>query len=218
MQMIAISCGLDDEDYCLRRYYVDMVRDMGAYPVILPGGAPPALPPGVDALILSGGGDVAAEFCGLEPAFLRSVDVERDRFELAIVLAAVSAGLPILGICRGMQVLNLALGGSILADIPQGGHEQPYPAAVAYHEVDILQPEWQRLVGERMAVNSFHHQAIDSLAPGFSLVGRAADGVPEAMSDAEGRMIGVQWHPERRYIKNAAERKWLDKWFALSRK
>ena len=219
MQMIAISCGHQADNCLIRRYYVDMVRDFGAYPVILAPGAPLGLPAAIDGLILSGGGDVAADFCGLPADRLRQTDCERDRFELAAVWAALTRGLPILGICRGMQVLNLALGGSLVADLPDHNHWQQWEPERVWHQVEFTDSGWRQFLGVgTLDVNSLHHQAVDRVAPGLRVFARAADGVVEGIWDRDKNIVGVQWHPERLYERHLLQYAWLERWFDASRK
>jgi putative glutamine amidotransferase len=189
--------------------------------VSLGGGAPLQIPHGlnketlrtiferVDGLLLAGGGDVDPACYGETASEqVYGVDRERDEIELTLARWAVAEGKPLLAICRGIQVLNVALGGSlyqdVLAEMPgairhayfQGmGFERDYPA----HEVQLVPGSGlaQLLGGERFAVNSLHHQGIKMLAPGLSPVGHAPDGLVEAV-EIEGHAfaVGVQWHPE----------------------
>jgi putative glutamine amidotransferase len=133
------------------------------------------------------------------------VDSRRDAFELALVRAAERLDLPLLAVCRGLQLLNVAWGGTLWQDLPSERpsgvlHEQPGARDARTHQVDV-EPESRlaRALGTaQLACNSFHHQAIRELAPGLSVVARAADGVIEGVeSEPErGWVIGVQWHPE----------------------
>ncbi len=168
---------------------------------------------GIDGLMLTGGDDVAPAKYG-EPAHSTVVEAEpgRDEFELALIGAARARDLPILAICRGIQVLNVACGGTLVQDIPSEltgalSHSldvppnQPYSLA---HEVWIDQDTllW-RLMRERLSdvdaceVNSRHHQAVKRLAAGFKVAATAPDGVIEAIEDPTARFcLAVQWHPE----------------------
>jgi putative glutamine amidotransferase len=168
---------------------------------------------GIDGLMLTGGDDVAPARYG-EPAHATIVEAEpgRDEFELALIGAARARNLPILAICRGIQVLNVACGGSLVQDIPSEmtgamphrfdvPPNQPYSLA---HEVWIDQDTllW-KLMRERLSdvdaceVNSRHHQAVKRLAAGFKVAATAPDGVIEAIEDPAARFcLAVQWHPE----------------------
>ncbi|MFN8215252.1 MAG: gamma-glutamyl-gamma-aminobutyrate hydrolase family protein [Solirubrobacterales bacterium] len=158
----------------------------------------------VDALILPGGGDIDPGVYGAEreEATVR-VDRERDEAELALCRAALDADLPVLGICRGMELLNVALGGTLHQHLParigHDGHLRD-PGSFERHEVE-LEPgsAAARLVGApRCAVMSHHHQAVDALGEGVAASGwERADGVVEAIELPAARLaVGVQWHPE----------------------
>jgi len=190
--------------------YAECVRDAGGEPRVVPmadGLDIAALLGEVDGLLLTGGADVGPEQYGqqLDPKAGLEVEPERDRAELPLVRAALERDLPILGICRGMQALNVAMGGSLIQDIPK--HRASDDGKSAVHEVFV--PPGSRLVpvlgfGGFMKVNSRHHQglALAQKAPGllvsaFSL----KDGILEAIDSPRDRhrwVIGVQWHPERR--------------------
>jgi putative glutamine amidotransferase len=183
--------------------YSRAVVAAGGVPVLIPGDPSAAEVVGrVDALLLSGGGDVdparygekASSLCG-------GIDTERDRAELAVVGAALDASLPVLGICRGLQLLNVALGGSLqqhilgVTDIP---HLTFSPRHHLAHEVR-LEPDSQLATvmgGECVEVNSIHHQAIERLARCLRPVGYAHDGLIEAVEWPGKPVLAVQWHPE----------------------
>jgi putative glutamine amidotransferase len=167
---------------------------------------------GVDGLMLTGGGDIAPSRYGeTAHATVEEAEPGRDEFEIALIAAARSRHLPILAICRGVQVLNVACGGTLVQDIPSqitGGlthslavpQHQPYALA---HEVwvdkDSLLAKLmrERMVDEALEVNSRHHQAVKDVAPGFVVSATAPDGVVEAIEDPAARFcLGVQWHPE----------------------
>jgi putative glutamine amidotransferase len=167
---------------------------------------------GLDGLMLTGGGDVAPGRYG-EPAHTSVEEAEagRDEFELALVTAARAQNLPIFAICRGVQVLNVACGGTLVQDIPSQvtgaiEHSLPVPPNESYklaHEVWIEKDTLlSRLMRDRLAddtceVNSRHHQAVKAVAPGFKVSATAPDGVVEAIEDPSATFcVGVQWHPE----------------------
>jgi putative glutamine amidotransferase len=168
---------------------------------------------GIDGLMLTGGDDVAPARYNesLHPSVVE-VDPARDDFELALVAAARERDLPIFAICRGIQVLNVASGGTLVQDIPSQvagalAHKltvpphQPYSLA---HEVWVEKDSLlSKLLGDRLKdadtceVNSRHHQAVKTVAPGFRVSATAPDGVIEAVEDPRARFcLGVQWHPE----------------------
>lgn len=183
--------------------YSAVVSSAGGIPVLLSREADPAaVVECVDGLILSGGPDVDPRRYGAVPGSRSTVlDPGRDAFEASLVHAAVRTGTPLLGICRGHQLLNVALGGSLIADLLEGHGESHsflgYPPAFRSHQVRT-EPDTvlAHLFGEQVAVNSFHHQAVDRLAPGARVTATAADGVIEGIELPGTDVIGVQWHPE----------------------
>jgi putative glutamine amidotransferase len=160
---------------------------------------------GMDGLLLTGGGDVDPFYFGEEPhPALGEVDPERDRRELELVLLAHRRDLPVLAICRGCQVLNVALGGTLYQDIEsqlsgidqhwqQGGRSRS-SHSVAVQNGSLLARCFPQLTGR---VNSFHHQAIRELAPALKATARSLDGIIEGVEDpVKSFVLGVQWHPE----------------------
>jgi len=168
---------------------------------------------GVGGLMLTGGEDVAPALYGEEkhPATVE-VAPERDAFEIALVKEAHRIGLPIFAICRGIQVLNVAFGGTLVQDIPtQRETAGPHAFTIPPHKpFDYAHDVWvddgsllAKLMSERLngsdscAVNSRHHQAVKDVAAGFKVVATAPDGIIEAIEDPSARFcLGVQWHPE----------------------
>jgi putative glutamine amidotransferase len=167
---------------------------------------------GIDGLMLTGGDDVTPSLYG-EPAHAATVDAEagRDEFEIGLISAARARELPIFAICRGVQVLNVACGGTLVQDIPSQlpgalGHSLPCPPNQAYtfaHEVWIEKDSLlaalmrERLTDDTCEVNSRHHQAVKDVAKGFRVSATAPDGVIEAIEDPTALFcLGVQWHPE----------------------
>ena len=160
-------------------------------------------------LLLTGGGDVDPMLYGEapHPTFHASED-GRDAYEIALIRAAADAGLPIFAICRGMQVLNVAFGGTLVQDIPSmvngaAHHAVPEPRFAIAHEVWVAggsklgEIMAEKLEGETCQVNSRHHQAVNVVAPGWDVSGTAPDGVVEAIEQpAFPFRLGVQWHPE----------------------
>jgi putative glutamine amidotransferase len=207
MTVIGITACRKLEDYR------QSILHVGAEPRILDASMPieQALS-GVDGLMLTGGDDVAPSEYG-EAAHAAVVKAEhgRDAFEVGLVVAARARQLPIFAICRGVQVLNVACGGTLVQDIPSQitgalTHSLPVPPNEAYslaHEVwvdkDSLLSKLmrERLVDEALEVNSRHHQSVKDVAPGFTVSATAPDGVVEAIEDSRARFcLGVQWHPE----------------------
>ncbi|MBO7272938.1 MAG: gamma-glutamyl-gamma-aminobutyrate hydrolase family protein, partial [Bacteroidaceae bacterium] len=162
----------------------------------------------IDALLLTGGADIDPRYMGEEPDYslLHTINPKRDEQELLLVRLAVDMNIPILGICRGMQVIAAALGGAVYQDmyafLGDGllNHDQePVERHVATHDVEIIGGTLlSKIFGcGKLAVNTFHHQAVSEVPEGFKVVATSDDGVIEAMEAVDGRIIvGVQWHPE----------------------
>lgn len=198
--VIGITAGFaENGDVYLRRQYCAAIEAAGGVPLILPPSAAADALSVCRGLLLSGGGDVRPELYGLhdyDRTLLFEPSDERDRFESELTRLAVGRGLPILAICRGIQVLNVALGGSLRYDIP--GHRQTLPRPEPSHTVTV-EPDSLlfSLTGcERLWVNSFHHQAVGRTAEGLRVTAAADDGTIEAIEGLNGFLLGVQWHPE----------------------
>ncbi len=177
--------------------------------VIAAGGVPVLLPVvpaehaalqlrGLDGLVLAGGQDVDPETYGGSPAAEGAwVHKGRDDHELALLAAARSAGLPVLGVCRGLQLANVAMGGDLVEHVD--GHDAGARFAVDLHPVRVAEGTLlaRATGGGEIAVNSLHHQIVGSLASGLRASASAADGLPEAAEAREGPwFVAVQWHPE----------------------
>jgi len=177
--------------------------------VMLAGGRAVLLPPDdrdadvlrtLDGLILAGGADLGPSCYGAEPSPRTVSDTHRDAGELPLTRAALAADLPILGICRGMQLLVAAAGGTLHQHLPDVlGHEKHRPAPGVYGTHDAEFEPGSRiagLMGEDREIHCYHHQGVAD--PGtLRVTGRAEDGLPEAVEDPDRRFVlGVQWHPE----------------------
>lgn len=183
----------------------------GGVPVQLPyESAGPEVIARVDALVVTGGQDVDPELWGGPPPIPNptggqtlAIDRSRDDYEITLVGHAIARGIPVLGICRGLQVLNVALGGTLVPDLSDQGIRHysradfPDRRPDREHPVDFgagtLAAE---LYGSRRRVNSWHHQAVDRPGDGVVISGRAPDGVVEAIELAGSAVLGLQWHPE----------------------
>lgn len=217
--LIGIPCRLaHDQDWCpplvgIREGYIAAVIQAGGVPLLLP---PHIDSVGLrqmyellDGLLLAGGADIAPELYGEAPhPQLGAIEHLRDAVELPLVRWSVAERKPLLGICRGMQALNVALGGTLYQDIPS-----QYPTTLD-HDSGAQQRCWEHLdhtvafeVDSRLAallgtcdlqVNTLHHQALKDIAPGLRVVGRAPDGIVEAVEGTgEAFVLGVQCHPEQ---------------------
>jgi putative glutamine amidotransferase len=186
--------------------YVDAVAAAGGLPVVLPPqpGIVDAVLDRLDGLILSGGPDVEPSWYGRLPGpDTQRPSPERDAAELALVVRALGADLPVLGICRGMQVLNVARGGSLHQHLPDVlGHTGHAVAPGVYRDHPVRVAEGSRLAGllrrtEVDAVPSYHHQGIERLGAGLVPTAWAPDGAIEAVEDpTRAFCVAVQWHPE----------------------
>ncbi len=189
----------------LDRAYVDAVTGAGAVALVLPvqpSGNVAATIGALDALVLSGGGDVAPERYGAErhPA-VGGVDHDRDEWELALIAEARRQSLPMLAICRGMQILNVALGGTLVQHLPDAvgsPHLVPDRFAAAAHPVQIAPGTClaKLLDTDVVDVNTLHHQAIEVPADGLLVSARDEHGIVEAVELPDEPVVGVQWHPE----------------------
>jgi putative glutamine amidotransferase len=178
--------------------YMRTLDAAGAVPVVLPpiGDADDYLDR-LDGVCLSGGPDLDPDAYGAPErhAELGPTEPSLDAFELALLNGALERGMPILAICRGAQALNVACGGTLRQHVP--GHRQTEMASQPTHTVEIApRSRLARIVRARsLAVNSFHHQAVDRVGAGLRVVARAADGTIEGIEGA-GFVVGVQWHAE----------------------
>lgn len=209
---IGITIGfssLDPEHFSLRDDYVRALEGGGGLPLVLAPGHPGdagRLLDHLSGLILSGGADVDPALYGQERhEKLGRVIPERDAFELALAREALRRGLPILAICRGQQVLNVATGGTLVQDIPSQipgskvDHDPDTERWATVHQVTIRPgTRLREILGtETVAVNSFHHQAVDAPGTGVVVSATAEDGVVEGIElPGQPFAVGVQWHPE----------------------
>lgn len=151
-----------------------------------------------DTLVLPGGGDITPSFFGEDPDGSRNIDTALDILQFQAVEYALKKALPILGICKGMQVINVAFGGTILQNM-EGDQIHPYIGKDSYHNTEILEGSClYKLYGNHMIVNSAHHQRINHLGKDLKIIQWCTDdNCPEALIHEHLPVLGVQWHPER---------------------
>ena len=191
--------------------YVNAVRMAGGVPLVIPMTTDDkqidAILNVIDALIMTGGEDLAPlEYYGEEPhPNLGEVVPARDAFDVKLIKKAVAKGIPVLGICRGVQALNVAFGGTLYQDIPTQlptysiQHSQDAPGSLGTHSITIDKNSvlYKQVGVEKIAVNSFHHQAVKDVAPGFKATAKSKDGCIEAIEMVNNPKVwGVQFHPE----------------------
>lgn len=244
---LAVNFSLSQNVCFLSRAFVDLVDELGGTPVLLPTLASPARARDVaarlDGLVLTSGQDVDPSTYGRKPRVSYGVaasgigepfrrpavaapDVRRDRWEIALYREARRAGLPVLGLCRGMQLINAAEGGTLLQEIPEDSgvrHFLEKDGWINYHSVSIARGTlMRRLIGsDSCYTSSIHHQAVDRVGRGLIVSGKADDGIPEFIEAGDGSfVVGIQGHPEKtranlksfdsvvlEFLKRAADRK-----------
>ncbi len=206
--LVGISSSYDDEAqvHLLRDHYVWSIYRAGGVPIILPATADYEIihsyTETCDALLLSGGGDADPSYWGESPdRSLGDINPIRDVFEIELVRQVMRIQKPVLGICRGCQIINVAVGGSLIQNI-EGNfmHQQKAPRNYAFHQVFIQKDSKLAAIlkTEEIKVNSFHHQAVKMLGPGIKISACALDGTIEAIEFSSRLQfaIGIQWHPE----------------------
>lgn len=208
--LIGITGNFENGNLSLAQAYYRSVVEAGGVPLVIPPYEDMNLLMGtldnLDGVLLTGGGDINPLFLDQEPVpALHGINPHRDRQELMLVRLAADRQIPMLGICRGMQVMNAALGGTLYQDIytemsgPLLKHGQDMDRAFPSHTVSVMDGSLlHRIVQkEKLFVNSYHHQAVNVPAPGFRVSALAPDEVIEAIESTECKpMLGVQWHPE----------------------
>jgi len=207
---IGISANRKDGLSCIAETYVQSVLLAGGAPVLIPVitdiKALTEIISGLDGLVMSGGGDINPLYLSDEPIpQLQDVDTFRDEYDLILIRLASNRQIPIMGICRGHQILNVAFGGNIYQDIHSQfdykllKHSQTLSREFPSHSV-LLEKENTKLRAlleeDTILVNSFHHQAIKDIAPEFISNAIAPDGINEGMEHPEKNIFSIQWHPE----------------------
>ena len=213
--VIGISGNFRDGDCTLAQAYYMSVVEAGGTPVVIPPyddeKALVSLLETLDGIVLSGGADIDPDYLGEEPLDCVSINPRRDGQELMLVRLAVDRQIPVLGICRGIQVLTAALGGKLYQDIksqhdrPCIEHSQTIARGLPSHDVKLEKDSllYDLFKKDTLAVNSFHHQAVREVPAGFRVTAVAPDGIIEGMESTSFRpILGVQWHPECFILEN----------------
>lgn len=206
---IGYTMDFEQKKYIVKDEYVTSILKMGAVPIAFPYTTEmmiiPKLLDQVNGLLLTGGKDINPYHYNEQPLpQLQTVTPQRDQFEILLINEALKRNLPILGICRGMHILNVAAGGTLYQDIASQiphslQHHQFAPRDIAMHRANIQSgSQLQQLLNATspIQVNSFHHQAVKSLGEGFQISAIADDNVIEAIENpSHSFTVGVQWHP-----------------------
>lgn len=183
------------------------IRKAGGIPIFLPSAADPKqidrVLASIDHLVLLGGADITPSLYGKKTTHAVHCNLRRDRYELTLVRKAMARGLGIDGICRGMQLLNVAAGGTLHQDLHKDGvtrrlHRGPFGLSIPHRVTLATDSAVRQAAGtRRLRAPSFHHQGLDRIGRGLRVTGRAPDGVAEVLESADGRIRGYQFHPER---------------------
>ncbi|MCZ2490700.1 gamma-glutamyl-gamma-aminobutyrate hydrolase family protein [Dellaglioa carnosa] len=202
--------------------YIDAIFKVGGLPLIIPTNLDDVSKylDLVDGLLLTGGQDISPELYGQEPhPKLQELNPPRDEMEMALIKDANSRNMPILGICRGLQILNVAFGGTLYQDLSE------YPDWKVRHLQDPTLPEYathsisiepnsylSEVYGQNYRVNTYHHQAINQLGESLVAIAESPDGLVEGLVSDDNRILAVQWHPEMSFTRNQSDLaifKWL---------
>jgi len=210
--IIGITCNFDpeEENFWFKRYYANSIWKAGGIPFSIPHLSGlldncDSILNEIDGLLLSGGSDIDPNLFGQEPKFeLKQIDPVRDRVELELAEAAIEREFPVLAICRGIQIINVAAGGSLYQDLRRQkdqvlSHQQDAPRSHPTHSVEVSEGSILRdTIGQKkIKVNSLHHMNVDEVGTGFKVTARSSDGLIEAIEhDSAPFQLGVQWHPE----------------------
>lgn len=212
--IIGISCSVRAKEnefvHELQDRYVRAIKSAGGLAVALPrldASDAKLLARFLDGVLISGGHDIPPDFYGADPHPATQTDEamrERVEFEISLVKAMAELGKPVLGICHGCQLINVAFGGTLVQDIPSQWanplpHRLPDRPWFVEHEVEIKVGSllWEWLQVPRITVKSAHHQAVQKIGQGLQVVAWASDGIVEAVEAIDGKpIVGVQWHPE----------------------
>lgn len=210
--IIGITCNFDpeEENFWFKRSYANSIWEAGGIPFSIPHlsgliDSSDCILNSIDGLLLSGGSDIDPNLFDQEPKFeLKQIDPVRDQLELELAEAAIEKEFPVLAICRGIQIINVAAGGSLYQDISQQkdqalSHEQDAPRWHPTHVVKVYKDNILRnTIGQdKIKVNSLHHMNVKDIGKGFKVAARSNDGLVEAIENERAPFqLGVQWHPE----------------------
>lgn len=212
-KIIGITAHMDDGRHTISRDNIWAISDSGGVPVVLPNVTDEVVIDHyvqmIDGLYVTGGGDIDPTLFGEEPhPNLGTITPERDAFELQLLRKCLKADIPILAVCRGCQIVNIAAGGDMFQDIygqiPKQllQHQQRGPRSHPSHYVHVSKNSLlHSIVGSQfIKVNSLHHQAVREMGEGFKVCGTASDGIIEAFESEDHRfVVAVQWHPENMF-------------------
>lgn len=199
--LIGISANRRENQSCIAETYINSIIQAGGVPIIIPATTDlhvlSSLVKDIDGLLMTGGGDINPLFMSEDPIpALQDVDTLRDIYDLRLVRLASNRQVPIMGICRGHQILNFSFGGTLFQDI----YSQSSGSDICKHSQKMAREEVSHQVmlenGESIYVNSFHHQAVKDIAPEFVSTAVAKDGINEGIRHLEKNIFSVQWHPE----------------------
>ena len=198
------SYDFKKDEYRLDENYVKGIELAGGIPLLIPyidsDSVIGEILKMVHGIMLTGGGDIHPLYYGEEPLNIRKLVPQRDAFEVKMINFAFGMGIPILGICRGSQVINVALGGSLSQHITTAQHYQDADGAVLFHMVEVMKDSilYEILGQDKVLVNSFHHQAVKKPAPNLKVSARALDGTVEAVESTDPKrfVLGLQFHIE----------------------
>ena len=209
--------------HLIQHDYIRFVEAGGGIPIMLPVVNDPDSVAGLverlDGVLVTGGVDVDPELYGEQNNHAQGVNRERDNFEINLVRETRRRQLPLMGICRGMQAMNVAFGGSLYQDIPTSfrdalRHTRAEDGSETYHQTKLIRESFLNAIfdDEEIRTNSSHHQSVKDPGEGLTIVAEASDGIVEAVQCFSDRCtIGVQWHPERMH--DDASQVALVRWF-----
>ncbi len=183
-------------------YYCQALEAAGIVPMLASCADAVAQASCADALLLTGGGDLCPEYYAyhVPQSCISPAERARDAYEIALFHAFLAQRKPVFGICRGMQLINVLLGGALWEDLSYELANELHTNGQT-HEIEMIKGSWlSSLFGKQVAVNSYHHQACRTLATGLVLSAAAPDGIPETFCHEQLPIYGVQWHPERMFV------------------